>query len=135
MKRQKGFTIIDLLIALATLGILTAIAIPALVAARNEADLKVCYGMEVVPRTAEEKDAARPYMKQRLAEHQAAFDAIVVEREALISSPPASTGLEVKERIQKLRDIAVRYDRMQDTLTTAKKVYYWRLGIEPDPEK
>lgn len=135
MKKQSGFTIIEFCLVLVIIGIIVAIAIPALRRAKVAATLGTYYGMEVVPHTAEEKDAARPYMQKRLSEYQATIDAIIAEQTALTKAAAASTGPEVKERIAKIRDIMVRYNEAQDNLTVARYIYYNALAMEPDPTK
>lgn len=135
MKKQKGFAIIEFLIVVAILGIMASIAIPSAIRNRDAYHLKTYYSMEVAPVTVEEKNAVRSYMQRRLSEHQAAFDVIAEARTKLNDLPPAKTGPEAQERIEKLRAIVASYDEAQRVLAEARRVYYKDLAMEPDPTK
>ena len=50
MKRQSGFTLIELLLVLAIIGIISAIAIPALLGQREKAKVKAVQSMVEIGR-------------------------------------------------------------------------------------
>lgn len=87
VQKAKGFTYIDLLVTAAIIGVIAAIAIPSLLAAKREYDRKFLFGGEFrnlsTPLTPAQIEVLRPFVQTRIA-------ALCLEPGALTPLPPGT---------------------------------------------
>src|SRR5690348_12103496 len=125
MQKQKGFTLLELVIVVAIVGLIVSIAVPSLMRAHASSEFESFFGvrMSAFP-SKEQLSILQPLVTRRLQELETANTAQEV---ALLALPPVTTAGEAEVRLKRLEDIQNRAEYLARARYAAK---YYGFQIE-----
>ncbi len=106
MHRRRGFTILELLIIMAIIGIIAAIAIPSFLRARETHDQNILFGEQflslTLPPTPQQRVILQPLVTERL--HRACGNRLA-ELGPAVTDPPTTDPREIQRRLLMLSGV------------------------------